>query len=167
MLFWRETYPQTFPPEFLSICEYNSWKEAKCYRPLKNRHFVKVCTEKMMGCQYRENGARNIFSNCNHIRAYAERSPDQYKKLYPIDLSIEQLTKFWRFQNGAGRFCISFLPEYCSSALTAQAYKIVITTLCIQIDNCFCNTWIVVHLCASLRWFRGTLFLAIYIVFFL
>ena len=58
------------------------------------------------------------------------------------------------------------LTEYCSSALTAQAYKMVVTTVCVQIDNCFCNTWIVVHLCASLRWFRGTLFSAIYSVFF-
>ena len=48
LLFWRETYPQTFPPEFLSICEYNSWKKPACYRPLKNRHFVRVCTEKMI-----------------------------------------------------------------------------------------------------------------------
>ena len=31
------------------------------YRPLKNRHFVGVCTEKMMDHQYGENGARNIF----------------------------------------------------------------------------------------------------------
>ena len=27
LLFWRETYPQTFSPELLSICEYNSWKK--------------------------------------------------------------------------------------------------------------------------------------------
>ena len=37
-------------------------------------------------------------------------------------------------------FCIPILPEYCSSALTAQAKKMVITTVCVQIDNCFCNT---------------------------
>ena len=32
------------------------------------------------------------------------------------------------------------LTEYCSSALTAQACKMVITTVCVQTDNCFCNT---------------------------
>ena len=33
-----------------------------------------------------------------------------------------------------------FLPEYCSSALTAQSYRMVITSVCVQIDDCFCNT---------------------------
>ena len=28
----------------------------------------------------------------------------------------------------------------CSSALLTQAYKMVIITVCVQIDNCFCNT---------------------------
>ena len=27
LLFWRETYPQTLPPEFLSINKYNYWKK--------------------------------------------------------------------------------------------------------------------------------------------
>ena len=51
---------------------------------------------------------------------------------------------------------VSQFQEYCSWALTAQAHKMVITTVCV--DNCFCYTWIVFHLCASLRWFGGTLF---------
>ena len=46
---------------------------------LKNRHFVRVCTEKMMDRQYRENGARNIYSNYNQMRAYVECSPNQSK----------------------------------------------------------------------------------------
>ena len=91
LLFWRETYPQTFSPEFLSICEHNSWKKTACYRPLKNRHFVVVCTEKMMDRQYREKNARNIYSNYNQMRAYVECSPNQSKKLYLIDLSINTL----------------------------------------------------------------------------
>ena len=165
LLFWRETYPQTFSLEFLSIWSTIPEKKTACYRPLKNRHFVGVCTEKMTDHQYRENSARNIYSNYNQMRTYVECSSNQLKKLYLIDLSIEQSTKLWGFRNSAGRFCISILPEYCSSALTAQAYKMVITTACVQIDNCFCNTWIVVHLCASLRFFRGTLLLAIYSVF--
>ena len=47
-----------------------------------------------MDHKHRENGARNIYSNYNQMRAYVERSPNQSKKLYLIDLSIEQSTKF-------------------------------------------------------------------------
>ena len=112
LLFWRETYPQTCS---LSSCQYVSTiteNKTACYRPLKNRHFVRVCTEKMMDHQYRENGARNIYSNYNQMRAYAECSPNQSKKLYLIDLSIEQSTKLWGFRNsGGGCFCIWILPE--------------------------------------------------------
>ena len=43
----------------------------------KNRHFVGVCTEKLMDRQYKENGAKNIYSNYNQMRAYVEWSPDQ------------------------------------------------------------------------------------------
>ena len=46
-----------------------------------------------MDHQYRENGARNIYSDHNEMRAYVECSPNQSKKLYFIDLSIEQLKK--------------------------------------------------------------------------
>ena len=67
-----------------------------------------------MDHQYRENGVRNIYSDYNEIRAYIECFPNQPKKLYLIDLSIEQSTKLREFQNSAGRFCISVLPEYCS-----------------------------------------------------
>ena len=72
-----------FPPEFLSICEYNSWKKPACHRPFKNQHFVGVCTEKMLDRQYRENGVRNTYSNCYQIRAYVECSPHQSKKVLP------------------------------------------------------------------------------------
>ena len=140
-------------------------EKTACCRLLKHRHFVRVCTEKIMDYPYRENGARNIYSNYNQIRAYIECSPNQSKKLYLIDLSIEQSTKLWGFRNSAGRFCIWILPEYWSSALPAHAYKMIITVVCVQIDNCFRNTWIVVHQRASLRWFRGTLLSAFYGVF--
>ena len=33
-----------------------------------------------------------------------------------------------------------FYQEYSSSALPTHAYEMVITTVCVQIDNCFCNT---------------------------
>ena len=41
-----------------------------------------------MDHQYRENGARNMYSNYDQMRAYVERSPNQAKKLFLIDLSI-------------------------------------------------------------------------------
>ena len=112
----------------LSSCQYVSTipEKTACYRPFKNGHFVRACMEKMMHNQYKENGVRNIYSNYNQMGAYVECSPNQFKKLYLIDLSS---TKFRRFRKNAGHFCISILPEYCSSALTAHAYKMVITTV--------------------------------------
>ena len=47
-----------------------------------------------MDHQYKENGARNISSNYNQMRAHVECSPNQEKKLYLIDFSIEQSTNF-------------------------------------------------------------------------
>ena len=46
-----------------------------------------------MNHQYGENGARNMYSNYDQMRAYVECSPDQSKKLYFIDLAIEPSTK--------------------------------------------------------------------------
>ena len=80
----------------MSSCQYVSTipeKKTSSYRPLKNRHFVGVCTEKIMDDQHRENGARNIYSNYNQMRAYVDCSRNQSKKVYLIDLSIEQSTK--------------------------------------------------------------------------
>ena len=46
-----------------------------------------------MDHQYKENGARDMYSNYNQLRVYVECSPNKIKKLYLIDLSIEQSTK--------------------------------------------------------------------------
>ena len=46
-----------------------------------------------MDHQYGENGARNIYSNYNQMRADIEYSSNQSKQLYRIDLSIDQSTK--------------------------------------------------------------------------
>ena len=43
-------------------------EKAGCYRPFKNEHFIRACTEKMIDHQYKENGARNIISNYNQMR---------------------------------------------------------------------------------------------------
>ena len=59
----------------------------------------------------------------------------QSQKLYLIDLSIEQSTKVLKFRKSAGHLCIWILPEYCSLALPAHAYKMVITTVCSDICN--------------------------------
>ena len=59
------------------------------------------------------------------------------KKLYLIDLSIEQSTKLWRFLESADHFCFWNLAEYCILALPTHAYKMVITSVhaCVQIDK--------------------------------
>ena len=76
-----------------------------------------------MDHQYRENGARNIYSSYNQMRAYVECSPNQSKNLYLIDLSIEQSTKFGDSGKSASHLCVWILPEYCSSAPPAHAYR--------------------------------------------
>ena len=79
-----------------SSCQYASTipeKNCTLTRPFKNRHFVRVCMKKMMHHQCKQNGARNIYSNNNQMRAYVECSPNQSKKLYLIDLSNEESTK--------------------------------------------------------------------------
>ena len=93
-----------------------------------------------MDHQYGENGARNIYSNYNQMRAYVECSPNQSKiiPLRPFHRAIEETLKIpekcWQllYQN---------FTRVCSSALSAHADKmVVITTVCVQIDNCFCKT---------------------------
>ena len=51
-------------------------------------YFIRVCMERMMDHQYRENGARNIHSNYNQMRAYVKCSPNQFKKNYALLTSL-------------------------------------------------------------------------------
>ena len=58
-----------------------------------------------MDHQYRENGARNIYSNDNQMRAYVECSPNQSKKFIPyrpfhraIDETLRIPEQCWPFQ---------------------------------------------------------------------
>ena len=78
----KNIYSNSFP---LSSCQYVSAipEKTACYRPFKNGHFVRVCAEKTMDHQYKENGARNIYSIYNQIRAYVECSPNQSKNIIP------------------------------------------------------------------------------------
>ena len=74
-----------------------------------------------MDHQYRENGERDIYSNYNQMRAYIECSPNQ--------------SKCWPFLYlNSTRAVLEF------SSIPVHVYKMVITTACVQIDNCFCNT---------------------------
>ena len=87
-----------------------------------------------MDRQYRENGVRNIYSNYNQMRAYIECSPNQSKN---YTLSTFPSTNRRNFEDSGIVLAVSVsLAEYCISALT----EMVITTVCEQIDNCFCNT---------------------------
>ena len=98
--------------------------------------------EKMIDHQYRENSERNIHSNYNQMRAYVECSLNQSKK--NSTLSTFPSSNRRNFEDSGIMLAVSVSQFYKSiaagSALTAQANKMVITTVCVQIDNCFYNT---------------------------
>ena len=54
----------------LSFCQYVS--------TIPEKQLKRVCTERMMDHQYRENGARNIYSNYNQMGAYVKCSQKNY-----------------------------------------------------------------------------------------
>ena len=93
-----------------------------------------------MDHQYRENGAENISSKYNQMRAYVEYFQTNEKKLYVIDLSIEQSTKLLKILEKCWPFLYLNFTKVLQLALPAHVYKMVITTVCVQIDNCFCST---------------------------
>ena len=70
------------------------------------------------------------------MRAFVECSPNQSKNYTLSTLPSSNLRNF----EDSGIVLAVSVSQFCSSALTAQAYKMVITTVCVQIDNCFCNT---------------------------
>ena len=95
-------------------------------------------------------GARNIYLNYNQMRAYVEYSPNQPKKklfFRPFHRAIDETLKI---PEKCWPFLYQNLLECYSSDLSAHADKMVITTVCVQIDNCFCKTSIVVHQHAAL-----------------
>ena len=97
-----------------------------------------------MGRQYRENGARRIYiyiyiyAGYNQMRPYVECSPNQSKKNYSFMTFPSSNLQNFEDSGIVLAVYVSQFQEYCSSALTAQAHKIVITTVCV--DNCFCYT---------------------------
>ena len=87
------------------------------YRPLKNRHFVRVCTEKMMDHEYREKGARNIYPSYNQIRAYVECSPNQSNN---YTLSAFPLSNRRNFEDSRIVLAVSVSQFYQSIAVQLQ-----------------------------------------------
>ena len=47
----------------------------------KNEHSVRLCTEKMINRHFGENGATNIYSNYNQMKASCECYSNQLKKI--------------------------------------------------------------------------------------
>ena len=90
---------------------------------------------KMMDHQHRENCARNTYSNFNQMTAYVECSSNQSKK--------STLSTFHGHRENfedSGKVLVVSVSEFYESTAVAHAYKMVITTVCVQTDNCFCNT---------------------------
>ena len=71
--------------------------------------------------QYRENYARNIYSNYDQMAAYVECSRNQSKS------------------DTLSTFPSSNRRNFADSGKVLTAYKMVITTVYVQTDNCFCN----------------------------
>ena len=71
-----------------------------------------------MDHQYRENGERKIYSNYNKMRAYVNCSPNQPKKLYLFDLTIEQSTKL----EDSGKALAVSVSEFYKS-IAVQLYQ--------------------------------------------
>ena len=80
-----------------------------------------------MDHQYGENGARNIAFHINQIIPYGPFHRLMYE-------AFKILEKCWSF------LYLNFTTQYCSSTLPVHAYKMVITTVCVQIDNRVCST---------------------------
>ena len=65
------------------------------------------------------------------------------KSIKKITLSTFPSSNRQNFEDSGIVLAVSisqFYQSIASSALTAKAYKMVIITVCVQIDNCFCNT---------------------------
>ena len=165
LLFWRETYPQTFPPEFLSICEYNSWRKTACYRPLKNWH------KNWYKCLYGENDGAPILGKT--VRETNVQTIIRWELMLNT-LQIDQRNYTFstvpssnrrNFEDSGKVLAVSVSEFYWSIAVQLYQPMLIwwlsLLHVCVQIDNCFCITWIVVHQRAALMWFRGTLLSAI------
>ena len=94
-------------------------KKHTCYQPFRTRHFVRVCTEKTVDHQYRENGVRNIFKGSSDESLLWMLSKS-IKTLFVIYNSIEQFAKLWRFLKYSRWSCVWILPAYLNLTLSAH-----------------------------------------------
>ena len=85
-----------------------------------------------MDHQYGKNGERNIYSNHNQMRACAECSPKSIKN---YNLSTFPLSNRQNFEDSGKVLAVSVFEFYQSIAV-----QMVITTECVRIESCFCNT---------------------------
>ena len=86
----------------LSSCQYVRTvpkKETTCYRPFKNRHFIRVCKEKIMDHQYRKT-VRETYIQTIIRRELMLNAPQINKKILPyqpfhqaIDETIDEILK--------------------------------------------------------------------------
>ena len=58
------------------------------------------------------------------------------KKIIPFRPLHRATDETLKLPDKFGRFYIRILPDHCSSALSAQADEMVITTACVQIGSC-------------------------------
>ena len=94
-----------------------------------------------MDHQYGNHGTRNIYSNYNQMRVYAEYSPNQPKELYLIDLSIEESRNS---EDSREVLAVSVSEFYQSIAVQLYQPSLIrwLSLLYVykNIGNCFCNT---------------------------
>ena len=81
------------------------------HRSLKNGH---ILTERMMDHQYGENGARNIYSNYNQMKAYVECSPNLPKR---YTLSIFPSSNRRNFEDSGKVLAVSVSEFYQTIAV--------------------------------------------------
>ena len=148
VLFWQETYPQTFSPEFLSIFEYNSWKK------LHVTDFSKM--DILQGFVWRKWWTINVgktareTSNQTIIRweLMLNASQISQKKYTLSTFPCSNRRKI----NDSGKVLAFSVSEFYQSSITVQFYQptfirwLSITTVCVQMD-------MIIHklLCISVR----------------
>ena len=91
-----------------------------------------------MDHQYRKNGARNIYSNYNQMRAYVECSPNQSKH---YTLATFPSSNRRDFENSGNVLAVS-VSEFYQSSITVQLYQptLIRWLSLLYVYNCFYNT---------------------------
>ena len=85
------------------------------------------------------NGARNIYSNYNQIRAYVECSPNQQKY---YTLSTFPSNNRRNFEDSGTVLAFEFYQSIAVQLYQPTLIKMVMTPVFAQIDNCFCIKYV-------------------------